>query len=256
MADFIRAFGKINVFPWVCYVLSASFLIAFFQQVGFPPEQPISATSFIYVTLALFLFMLPEAKKIRLGQLFEYESRVQRIREDVRQFKEETRMLLATYSSVVSAISNTVNHSVTVNLPGKAEEVEAKQDLESALGPEKQNPEMDASVARFVQSEDSDLNYGLAKLRMQLERELRRILSKRTESTDFLDQNTKYLSTRSLFSEFAQKHPRYANLRSSFDYVLKVCNAAIHGQSIPAGHAYETVSMGVRLLAELKKINE
>jgi hypothetical protein len=41
---------------------------------------------------------------------------------------------------------------------------------------------------------------------------------------------------------------------SSFDYVLKVCNAAVHGQRISEGHAHEALYMGLRMLDELRKV--
>ena len=40
----------------------------------------------------------------------------------------------------------------------------------------------------------------------------------------------------------------------SFDYVLKVCNAAIHGQNVSDGYAQKALQMGFRILDELKKI--
>jgi hypothetical protein len=58
-----------------------------------------------------------------------------------------------------------------------------------------------------------------------------------------------------LFNQFIHAMPGYERVRSSFDYVLKVCNAAIHAQVVPEGHAYEALSMGVQLLSELRHID-
>src|SRR5258706_14837807 len=107
-----------NVFPTICYLLAAYFLFAFCHVVGIPPDKPIETSSGSYLALALFLFMLPEAKKLKLGQLFEYEAKVKEIKQEVREFKEETRSTLSAYTSLVAAISNTVNQTVNVHLAG------------------------------------------------------------------------------------------------------------------------------------------
>ena len=244
-----------NVFPILCYLLAVYFLYAFCLVVGVPPNKPLDTTSGSYLTLALFLFMLPEAKKLKLGQLFEYEARVKEIKEDVKQFKEETRATLIAYTSLVSAISNTVNQTVNVNLPGREEASQARKDLNTTLKTKTEENHLERDIERFIESENSDLNYALAKLRVQLEKELRRILGKRTEMTYPLEEGTKFLSTRSLFTQFTRDFPDYQGISSSFDYVLKVCNAGIHGQYVPEGYAHEALSMGFRMLEELKSIN-
>jgi len=90
---------------------------------------------------------------------------------------------------------------------------------------------------------------------MQLERELRRVLGKRTETLSPID-GVKFQSAGALFREFTQKYPTYFQIGSSFDFVLKVCNAAIHGQLIPDKYAHEALYMGLRMLKELKTIEQ
>ena len=62
----------------------------------------------------------------------------------------------------------------------------------------------------------------------------------------------KFLSARSLFRTLASQNPRYQQMRSSFDYVLEACNAAIHGQRIADGVSDEAVGIGLKILRELK----
>lgn len=244
-----------NVFPILCYLLAAYFLYAFCVVIGVPPNKPLDTTSGSFLALALFLFMLPEAKKLKLGQLFEYEARVKEIKEDIKQFKDETRTTLAAYTSLVSAISNTVKQTVNVNLPGREEVSQAKKDLDVTLKVKGGQDQLENEIDRFLEAEDNDLNFALAKLRVQLEKELRRILRKRTKSLSPIDSNTKFLSARSLFVQFTHEFPNYQAIGNSFDYVLKVCNAAIHGQYVPDGYAHEALSMGLRMLEELKGID-
>lgn len=243
-----------NVFPTICYVMAAFFVYAFFLRVGFPPVKDLDATAGTYLALALFMFMLPEAKRLKLGQLFEYEAKVKEIKEDVKQFKEETRTTLSAYTSLVSAISNTVSQNITVNLPGRAEATEAREDLDATLKHQPPKSELESQIDEFLEAEANDLSYSLAKLRMQLERELRRVLGKRQDIAPTPDHEPRFLSARSLFTQFARLYPRYEGLSKSFDYVLRICNAAIHGQFVPQGSAHEALSMGLSMLSELRNI--
>ncbi|RYH58336.1 MAG: hypothetical protein EON54_11605 [Alcaligenaceae bacterium] len=231
---------------------------AFLAAMGFPPKEALNITSGSYLGLALFLFLLPEAKKIKFGQIFEYEAKVKEIKEDVKQFKDETRTTLLAYTSLVSAISNTVSQNINVNLPGAAEATQAKEDLDTTLRTKEGRGEIEDRVEKFLAAEGNDFNYALAALRMKLEKELRRILGK---SEDLLTgsnphHNPRYLSARSLFLEFSKLYPAYEGISSSFDFVLRVCNAAIHGQFLPEKYANEALSMGFRMLSELRTITE
>jgi hypothetical protein len=251
----MKRFADFNVFPILCYLLSAYFFFSFCLAIGIPPSKPLDATNGTFLALSLFFFMLPEAKKLKLGQLFEYEARVKGIKEDVNQFKDETRATLAVYTGLVSAISNTVSQTINVNLPGREEASRAKEDLDTTLDGKAEPDSLEAEIENFVASGGNDLNYALAKLRMQLEKELRRILGKHTKTQFPIDENTKFMSTRSLFSQFTREFPKYQQMYSSFDFILKVCNAAIHGQSITEGYAHEALYMGLRMLDELKNID-
>lgn len=255
MREFISKLSGANVFPTLCYLLAAYFLYAFCVLIGVPPSKPLDGTSGSYLALALFLFMLPEAKKLKFGQLFEYEARVKEIKEEVKHFKDETRSTLAAYTTLVSAISNTVSQTINVNLPGRNEATQAKEDLDTTLKTKAGKSEIEEEIEQFLASEGNDLNYALAKLRMQLERELRRILDKHPKVSLTPSESTKFLSARSLFLQFVRQFPSYEGIEGSFDYVLKICNAAIHGQYIPESYAHEALSMGFRMLAELKSIN-
>jgi hypothetical protein len=243
-----------NVFRAICYLLAVYFLYAFCAVVGVPPSKPLDSSSGSYLALALFLFMLPEAKKLKLGQLFEYEAKVNEIKKEVREFKDETRSTLSAYTSLVSAISNTMSQTINVHLPSQAAVDQAKQELKEVLKTPAEDSGIDSKVEVFVASAGGDINYALAKLRMQLERELRRILGKRMVSGNPDVGNTKFLSARSLFNQFSDAYPEYERIQRSFDYVLKVCNAGIHGQSVPEGHAQEALHMGIQMLEELASI--
>lgn len=254
--QFLQKIGNFNVFPVICYVGSAYFLWAFLTLIGVPPTKSLDASSGSFLGLALFLFLLPEAKKLKFGQIFEYEAKVKEIKEDVKQFKEETRATLQAYTSLVSAISNSVSQNINVNLPGAAEATKAKADLDTTLLTKENRGEIEERVDQFLAAEGNDVNYALAALRMRLEKELRRILGKSEDLLTGINQNPKYLSARSLFLEFSKSHPTYEGIQSSFDFVLRVCNSAIHGQYVPEKYANEALLMGFRMLSELRSIDE
>lgn len=244
-----------TILPQVFYYLLAGyFFSAFCIDVGVPPSKPLTINNGSYLALSLFLFILPESRKLKLGKLFEYEARVNEIKEDVKQFKEDTRSILSISTNLISTISNSANQTVSVHLPGRNEITQANNALNSTLQTEVEESQINNKIEQFLCSEGNDLNYGLVKLRMQLEKELRRILEKPGKSELALSGNIKFFSARSLFLQFISNYPNYQGIESSYDYVLNVCNAAIHGQYIPEKMVYEAFSMGIRILNELETI--
>lgn len=255
MLQKIPDLAKANIFPIVCYLLGAYFAYGFAVLVGVPPSRALDATSGTYLGLAVFLFLLPEAKKLKLGQLLEFEAKVSEVKNDVKAFKEETRSAISTYAMLVSAISNTVSQTINVNLPDREAATEAREELEAALPKRTSEATLEDQVDTFIAEASDDLNYALAKLRMQLEREIRRVLDKRPPSGPVrTDTPPRFLSTRSLFNQFVRVRPEYEGIATSFDYVLKICNAAIHGQHVPENQAKEALWMGVQMLTELRAI--
>ena len=120
-----------------------------------------------------------------------------------------------------------------------------------------QSPEPDSQdrkILEYLGGGDSDVHYALARLRMDLEREFRRVLRKRLESGDPAKMRGKFLSTRSLFRQLAAAIPRYRHMQGSVNYVLEVCNAAIHGRRLAESIVHEAIDMGLRVLRELARI--
>lgn len=237
-------------------LIAAYFFYLFHVRAGFPPVNDINSTSITYLSLSIFFFILPLAKKLKLGKLLEYEAQVKQVKEEVKEFKAETRELIAVYNNLINTVSNTINQNVTVNLPGREEIEQAKEDLDSTIKEPEAPSQIEKEISDFMVSEGLDVNFALAKLRMEMEKELREILGKRVSTTAPADSKIKFLTARSLFREFINKYPDYANMLGSYDYVLKVCNAAIHGQKMDNGHAQEALYMGFRILDELKRINK
>ncbi|WP_339074962.1 hypothetical protein [Teredinibacter turnerae] len=244
-----------DVFPFICRLTAVLLLLHAFYGMGVPPKSTIEPSKFILIVFSIFFFLVPIAKKISLGKLLTFEREIEKVKTDVTEFKGETRQILSTYSSMITAISNTANQTVNVHLPGRAEAQEAKEELKSTLAEDDDQYDSDDQIELYMAQSGGDINFALARLRMDLERRLREILGKRTSTSDPNNMKGNFLSARQLFSMFIERHPRYKGMHSSFDYILKVCNAAIHGQQISDGHGIEALGMGLKMLSEFEKIN-
>lgn len=239
--DILKKILFFDVFPFLCRLIAASLILLAFYAVGFPPEKELNPSAITLLVFSTFFFLLPIAKKMSIGKLLTYEKEVAKVKEEVGEFKAETREFLGVYSNMITAISNTVSQTVNVNLPGKEQVKEAKEELNSTLK-ENESPEtIEDELEAYLNQSGNDVNFALARLRMELERALREILGRRTQTADPSAMKSKYLSARQLFRELVEQNPDYKGLHNSFDYILKVCNAAIHGQKISEGHAHEAI---------------
>ncbi len=211
---------------------------------------------FDFIGVGYFLLAPTYGKKISLGKLLTFEKEMSQVKAEVAEFKVEAREFLNVYSNMITAISNAVSQTVNVHLPGKEQVQEAKEELDSTLNDQESPDKMEDELEAYLNQSGNDPNFALAKLRMELEKSMRDILGKRTQTADPLSMKSKYLSARQLFRELVNQKPNYKGLHSSFDYILKVCNAAIHGQKISEQHAHEAIYMGIKMLKEFESLGE
>ena len=248
----MRAYLKANLFSLLSRAIAVYFAWALHLHVGFPPTKSLTPTSTIYLFLFVFFLILPFAQRFRFGRFIEFEAKVDQVQAEVREVRTETRELVSTVSAVTSAISASINQNVVVNVPNLEDARAAREEMSVALpqSGEPAQPELD--ISEYSGAGDSDLHYVLARLRMDLERELRRILGKRMSVDEPARMRGKFLSARSLFRQLGRTIEKYRHMQSSFDYILEVCNAAIHGQRVPEDVAHEAMDMGTRILRELR----
>ena len=116
-----------DIFPFLCRLVACILLLMGLIGTGFPPQDSISTNTAFLLALSLFFLLLPIAKKISLGKILTFEREIGKVQKDVKEFKTETREFLNVYSNMITAISNTVNQTVNVHLPGKEEAEEAKK---------------------------------------------------------------------------------------------------------------------------------
>lgn len=243
---------KKHWFSIVSRVLAAYFFWVFHLHVGFPPTEPLTGSATTVLGIAIFLLVLPFAQRLKLGKLIEFEAKVERVEAEVKEVRTETRELISSVSAVATAISASVNQSVVVNLPDAQQREVARKEMSKGLThPSARAIQLD-DINEYLNVDGSDIHYGLARLRIDLEREMRRILGKRLEVEDPTESRVKFLNVRSLFARLISAQRRFRHMESSLDYVLKVCNAAIHGQRVSDGVAREAIGMGLRMLRELE----
>ena len=244
---------KTNFLSIVSRLIAVYFFWAFHIHVGFPPTGFLTYTAATYLVLFIFFLVLPFTKRIKLGKLIEFEAKVEQVQADIKEVRTETRELISTVSSVVNSISVSANQSVAVNLPGPEEAREAQEQLSIAhtKSPNLTREERE-SLAYLGAADSLEMNYALAHLRIDLERELRRIVGQNVESDVILGMRGGFLSAPGMFRRLGKILPRYKDMESSYLYVLKVCNGAIHGRQIPDNIAREAIDMGIRILRELE----
>ena len=242
-----------DVWPVLSGFASLYFLWVVHQYVGFPPTNPLTPTSAIYLALFVFFLVAPFVQRLRLGRLIEFEAKVEEVRTDMKEVRTETRELISTVSAVATAISTSVNQNVIMNFPSSEWAQAAREEMSSAFADTPEPPGHEHDTREYMTLAESDPNFALARLRMDIEGELRRILGKRVSTADPSRMLGKLLSARSLFRTLASRNAKYQQMRSSFDYVLEVCNAAIHGQRIADSVADEAMGIGLQILREFKR---
>lgn len=242
----------LKAFNCISWFLAAYFMFAFHYNSGVPPTAILDDGLFIYVVLAIFFFLLPFAKTLKIGSVFEYAAKVEEIKKDVQDFKEETRQLIGLQNTLINNVSQTVSHNVHVTIPSLSAAHQAEEQLRNTLHAG-QYPDAEDHVTPFVEGAGGDYNLALMQLRRDLEIELRRILNK---ESSFSAQKTKsgFIGLGRLWSTFLRQHPDRRGMESALLYVLDICNAASHGQAVPEGHALEALSMGIKILGSLKEI--
>ena len=171
----------------------------------------------------MFFLVAPYVRSFKLGRFIEFEAKIEAVKSDMKEVRTETRELISTVSTVATAISASVNQNIVQIFPSSEWAQAARQEMSEALGDASEGAKQQDDVREYMNLSASEPNYALARLRMDIERELRRILD-RPVSTE-----SRSLTARSLFRTLVSEEPKYQQMRSSFDYVLEVCNAAIHG---------------------------
>lgn len=222
------------------------FGIGFVAKASFPPNADLLIGDVIFVGLSLFFLFLPFFNKIKVGSWLQLEREVKEAKREVAAAKDELREFKNEIRTTVSTIStNTVNLSIAgaAELRRQGEEVDRKLDQ----GAREKADEVEQELLA-----ESDTNYALAKVRIDIERLLRSIMGK-TLNVPALSSSPKFMSLTKMFDVLVQSDDSYAYLREPMKKVIAVCNAAVHAQNITEDQADEALKLGAQIIAVLKQ---
>lgn len=247
-------YGQIS--PWltilICVIDSIYLLCLFHSTVNLATPTNIPPMHYIILFLGALIPLVPFVQRLRVGKLIELERDIQNTKSEVKDFKNEVRQMISVVNTSINSISNLTN---TTNLNFNFTDLlrQAKEELAH-----KPSPKL-IEVQRIkdeLQLEDENTIMTLARTRIKLEYLLRKILGRQTSiPIEKQTEKIKFMTAEKLYKLFLQQYTEYDYLRNSFDYVLKICNAAMHGQIILDAQAEEALNLGARLISTLTELN-
>lgn len=244
----------------ISWLVAAYFGVGFVAKAGFPPKSDLLMADAFFVALFLFFLFLPFFNKIKLGSWLELEREVKEAKkeataakEELREFKTEVRNSFSVVSTQLNSQHQQTHVVVNNSAPEPATLREQQQKIEAAF----QTPQLEARAQKYAveaeAQEDEDVAYVLAKVRIDIERLLRTILGRRVQMISSGTNLIRMAGLRQLFDELIKTDSQYRSLYESFNYVNRVCNAAIHGQIVSKEQAAEALKLGALIIDVLKQ---
>jgi len=242
---------------YISFVLGILILISFFVWVVVSAYfcglcQSITTPYILYFMLSLgvILILFPFVRKIRVGNFLELEKNIQETRKEIDDFRGEVRNIFSVISNINSAQASVKNYNYIVDFK------ERKAALDSENSIVNQYPEIIPSSEEiqeeYNKTDREDYILSLARTRIEIEKRLRQIMGKRLKGEN-LD-HVRFMSLNKLVRLFIQKYKIDENLESSFEYVIKISNAAIHAQPVSKEQAEEVIALGTKLISFLENI--
>jgi hypothetical protein len=220
------------------------------------PDLPdtISTVHWTIFFTSLFLLFLPFVRKIELGKFLKIEKEVKETKDEVKNLKTETVERFNLLTSSISMLSQNLTNKITIynQAPDAATLKEVKDELDE------RKPQVKTETQKInFELEDSDEEwiwiFNLLKIRVQLEKDLRTLLQKRTTVASSANiQDIKFYPLTKLFEQYLEKYPASADFRRPFQLFSSVANAAIHGQSISKNQYEQAKELGVRILRDVR----
>lgn len=204
---------------------------------GFPPD--LTGKAGVALIAAFIFFLLPFAKRLSLSGIFDFEAKIEEVKGEVEDFKQETRDLLKIQNSLISNVSANQTTQNIFHIPSLTDAANAERQIPQAA---QISDEVDARISRALAIGSGEINVELARTRIELERTLRDKVGKTVSFGGRRD--VKYLSLATLWRKFLEERPEHRNLDSAMRYVTDICNAAVHGQMVPQDNAIEAIKLG------------
>lgn len=234
-------------FSWI---VAAYFGAGFIARAGFPPRTDLLIGDAFFVALFLFFLFLPFFNKIKVGSWLELEREVKEAKREATAAKQELADFKIEVRNTLNVVSTQRTNVYVNGAPNVAQLREQQAAVATKLSPTEQS-----TVEKYeetVKSQESDdVAYVLAKVRIDIERLLRTVVGRRIGPVP--NANVKLASARQLFDSLVQIEEAWEYLQRPFEYVNRVCNAAIHGQLVSSEQADEALKLGAQIIAALKQ---
>ena len=221
------------------------------------PDQTKDVDGLIVFLLvfSIGLILLPFLKSLKIGKIIELEREIEETKQELKETKTELKQSVSLALATVNTSINSLNNSINITIPGVDEmkkELERLQAQKASISENTLEQELD----EIVEKNEGDLNFALAKTRMEIERLMRKILKRRASISEKTNQDIKFLTLSKLFRLLTEDYTDFKQYYPSFKYVQSVCNAAIHGQKVSYEQAEEALQLGIVIINELKEIEK
>lgn len=253
--NFISTHWKTLLLFIICWCIGFYLFRVTTLRIDLDNTESVDPLIFFLLIFSIGLILLPFLKSLKIGKVIELEREIEETKQELKETKTELRQSISVALATVNTSINSLNNSINITIPGVEEmrkEVEKLKSQKEEITLDSLEQELDY----IIETNEGDLNFALAKTRMEIERRMRRILNKRTEISKLTNQDIKFLTLSKLFRLLTDEYPQFKQFYDSFKYVQSVCNAAIHGQKVSYGQAEEALQLGIILINELKKIDE
>lgn len=203
--------------------------------------------------VALVLFLLPFAQEFSLTGVFSFKAKVAEVKQEVSDFKSETRNYINQQNALISTITSIQNsNNVHVYVPGHTDASNAAQKILEKRPQARQNYKSDSEeiLIMYQNMDHVELATTMAGLRIKLETALRAQFG---HSTKLLPKNDRrYFSLGGLWRKYLKENPDKHFLDSAMRFVMDVGNAGAHGQAVPPDTAVEANFLADSILSELR----
>jgi hypothetical protein len=188
----------------------------------------------LYVTV---LLILPFFKVLKFGD-FELQKELEDTQEELKEFKKEYKLELN------NILLNKISNNIYIEMP-KSDELENENKIieQKTAGIDFKGKKVKDIEEELAFDDEAVLN--LSKIRIKIEQQLREILNLRKEK---YERNIKSISLKKMVNLFIEKYPGNVYLLNSFESVIDVCNAAIHGQYIQKDEAKDVMQLAAKLI--------
>ena len=208
--------------------------------------------SIIFLALIIILFLTPFFPKIKFGKYFELERTIKQTGENLSDFKQEVRHQLTIIQTNIENRNNNFQFLSSGKMPDTSE---IREIIESLNLPNNRNTRRQRSELNDkITAVDEEQSWKLVKTRIEIEKELRRILNKKTTVHTFPEKEVKYISITGLMKMFLQQFPNNEKLTEPFNYFIRIANSVIHGQTIDDKYIKEGINLGIAIYEKLKQI--